>query len=359
MNKLLAAVVVGLAALALLAPTAIGHGAAAAREIDTRILADDDGLIGYGPDSCSAAPVCPLSNGALDLLSLDIREAKNETGAHVLWFRAVYQTDHVGIPAELHLTFTAAGAEHEFEWSSTDLTAFSSTTFAAVAGPTPVGDGHPQAVDGMVLASALGLSPGDVISDLAMESHGESGEDLMPGGWTVQGIPFDPVPNPASELEEHEHYDGTYTLLGPAPLVTAILSDRSAGAARSATLTVTNALAGTAQFTMFDVVPAALATLDLASLALDGAATKSAVLTVAPDAFGTLTVTVRSDLGAYQVLSLDLGAAPIPATPSHNGTAHDHDDADGHHDGEANKASPLPLPFLAIAAAVLLARRRA
>lgn len=358
-NQRLAAVVVGLAAIALFAPAALAHGAPAAREIDTRILADDDGLTGYGPDSCSAAPVCPFSNGALDLLALDVREAKDEAGAHVLWFRAIYQTDHVGIPAELHLTFTAAGAEHELEWSTADLATFTSTTFAKVAGPTPVGDGHPQAVDGMVLAASLGLASGDVITDLAMESHGESGEDLMPGGWTVQGVPFDPIPNPIAELEDHDPYDGTYTLVGPATLLAVGLGELSTGSERSATLIVLNTLAGTAQFATLDLPPQSPATLDLESLALDGAATKSVTLTIPTGLFGLLNVTVTSDLGAYQVLTLDLGAAPLPAA---NGTAHGddgHDDSDGHHDGETSKPSSLPLPFLAVAAAALLARRRA
>ncbi|MEA3142728.1 MAG: hypothetical protein QOG31_52 [Thermoplasmata archaeon] len=334
-----------------LAPLAAAHGAAPAREVDTRVLLDDDGLTGYGPDACApAVGTCPFGNGAPDLLSLDLREAATPTGQPVLWFRVAFQTNAVPGPRAIHLALTAGGKERAFDWTSADGATFTTSTFTAIAGPTPIGDGHPQALDGMVGYDALGLKVGDRLEGLSAESHG-GGEDgdRMPGGWTSQGTEVAPVPNPAGA---EPAYDGTYTLKGPAALLKVTAAGALDLAGKGTMLHVENLLAASAQFVTLSLSapPGVLASLDSATLALEGGAVKMAGLKLAnATGDGVLNVTVTSDLGAHAFLLVPYrGTAPLvpnatsPAPPSTS----------------SSKASPPALPLLAVAAAVVLARRR-
>jgi hypothetical protein len=353
-----------LAAAAL--PAATAHGASAPREVDARILQDDDGLTGYTPGTCAAdVPGCPVSGGAPDLLSLDAREARDELGRPVVWFRVVYQTDQPALLRAVHLTFTAKGAEKEFDWSSADGVHFTTGTFARILGPTPVGDGHPQALDGMVPDALLGLAVGDQLTGFSAESHGTGEEsDIMPGGWTYAGQATIPsIPNPTATAPS---FPGAYTLQGPAQLlkVGEVGSLELTPGKGQAAVQVENLLAGGAQFATLTLqAPAgATASLDPAALALDGGQLKISTLKLAKATVsGNLTVTVRTDLGAYQVLSVPFKGAP--ATP--NATAPNLVGAEGVSSTSArtasvtatSKAAPLPLPFVALALALLAARR--
>ncbi len=353
------------AALALCSlPIVAAHGAAPTREIDTRVLQDDDGTAGYTPDTCAPVPGCPFASGAPDLLALDLREASTADGQPVLWFRAAYQTEVPAGPKAIHITLTAAGKAHELDFTSADGVAFTSGTFAKVVGPTPIGDGHPKALDGMLFPSALGLGPGDTLTGISVESHGAGNAgDLMPGGWSPsEGVEVAPIPNPA---ESERSFPGAYTLSGPAPLLRMMaMGALDLTAAKGLVMVhVENALSATQQFANLSVTAPAgvVATFDPASVALDGGAAKMATLRlVKATGDGVLNVTVRSDLGAYAVLSIPYQGAPAhhdsntTALPG-SGTG----DATSRLPGPSSShATPLPLPFLAMAVSLLVARRR-
>jgi hypothetical protein len=292
---------------------------------------------------------CPFQNGAPDLLSLDVREAATPAGQPVLWFRVAMQTNAADGPRAIHVGFTVDGKPLEVDWTSLDGKAYTTSAFEAIAGPTPVGDGHPQALDGMLSFAALGVAAGAKLAAFQVESRGSTEDgDVMPGGWTANGAEVASVPNPS---EPGVPFPGAYTLAGPARLVDASpmgTLDLAQGK-DSVMLHVTNRLAASPQFVRLHVVapPGVAASFEGGELALDGGAMKMATLRVGSAvAPGTLNLTVTSDLGAYLSFQVPYNASPPPASTGPAST------------GPSAKASSI-LPLVPVVVAILLGRRRA
>lgn len=347
MTKAAALAVVPVALLAFLAslPSALGHGAAEPREIDVRILSDNDGAT--GPATCfdDAPQSCEARPKGLDLLSLDVREmhwvrpgGPVEVGTPMVAFRLGAQLN-VGAPdqaVEIHLK--TGGAELSFGFASDATGNYVTETCTALDGPVefPGGDGTPQAFDCYVSYSAFGLDGAGELTDIAVHSEvGGEEFDEMPGTWYLNGqtVPFVPLPDPThpdpGALQE-DTTPGSYALSGPAALLTATVSasrvDLRNGPG-TIQINLANVLANTTQVATINVtVPDSIgAAIDTSTALLNPAATKTATLQVRnASKDGDIMLLVTSDLGAFQVFTIRVNSPP-PATtcplPHHNETA--------------------------------------
>lgn len=351
-------VLAGLVCLLLAAPSAIAHGAAAAREIDTRLLADDEGAIAYG--GCFNVEVdsfCApgLEAEGLDLLVLEVREASHQSEPAVI-FRIIYQADDARAGRTVGLTFKAAGKDQSYTFTTDGATA-PTGTFDKVAGPFAVFDGYPKAVDAYLQYSTLGVKAGDQLTDIqATSAFEDQPSDAMPGTWYASGemVPFVPAPEGATEVPP----PATYTLKGPAKLL-AITSDADPGATE-VTLTVRNALAGMPQFVTL-TAPTGV-TLDNANLNLDGGATREVKATLA-SATTPAVVNVTSDLDHFEVVTLVEGTAtPAPTTSATPSSTHDSNATASGHDesgtGSSKGAPMAPAGFVLVALAACAAALR-
>lgn len=340
-----------LAALALAVPAAQAHGAAPPREVDTRVLLDDDGGIGYGgcagPAAESGVP-CASDHGGLDLLVLDVREAwLGDEPAAV--FRIVTQSEGDGSGA-LALSIGLAGAAREFKVADA-LAPAASSTFDFVAGPFDAFDGHPKAVDGWLKLSTLGAKPGDTLEGIVVRSlaDGEP-DDVMPGGWYANGQEVPHLPHDADPAEAAPApRPGVYALKGPAPL---LALEPAAGfvdlaASGNLTLRLANPLAGTSQdVTLSVVLPGGvLGGLDRGNLTLEPGATRQVTFRAAPGSLGgNATVVARSGLGGLATATVQV---VVPASEVPFG------DFGLEETSEPGKSSPAPVA--AALALVLLA----
>jgi hypothetical protein len=321
--------------LVLLAPAATAHGAPTPRGIDTRVLHDDDGTVPYG--GCVEG-TC-LTEGGLDVLALDVREANFPDGAPAIVFRLITQTESPGA-ATITLTLTAGGSERTYTATTPDGQAFVPNGFTRLDGPFDVGDGHPKALDGWVRSADLGVQAGDTITDITLQSARESGpDDIMPGTWYMQG----------QTVPGAETTPGEYVVKGPAELVKLTADPASVQAPGTTTIRITNAV-DLSQFT--DLAITGDATVDLDAVNLDGNGARDVTLSIGPKASGVVRITAVSDLGAYATLDIPVTAAPV-ATPT-NSTEHEEHDHD--HD-EQDAPAPAVVP-LALAAALILRRLR-
>ncbi len=324
-------------------PSASGHGAAAAREIDTRILADDDGLIGFSACIEGEACVPGLASESWDLIVLEAREAYLPDGKPALVLRTVYQTDDAHDGRTVTISFDAGGKSQVFGFESKGEGVITDT-FDLVRGPFPAFDGFPFAVDGYVSYAKLGLKPGDQLTNVRVVSaiEGEEG-DVMPGTWMSNGVEVPYVP---SEPEiPGAAAAGTYTLAGPAPLVTIATSSTALDLGKNATrltLTLTSKLTSTPQFVNLTMAspPGIVAALSQSGVALDGGATKTVTVTVSrASTAGTLNVTIRSDLDYVQKILVNVLPAPVKAVPSNSTCSSTCSPATS---SSASKKSPLP-----------------
>ena len=327
----LAAFLAGLLLVAL--PAATGHGAPEARELDTRVLLDDDGGLGYGGCVEVCNPGAPPEG--IDVLALDVREAWLGD-APALVFRLLHQYEAVHDGRGFSLTLTAAGREHSFTAASDDAANYTST-FARLDGPFDVGDGHPKALDAWVPASALNVSAGDAITAITLSSthHGEP-DDIMPGTWFSNGLEVPHLPNDPGEGIPTDQ-PGAYTVKGPGQLLRLDAGSPVVDLADSGNrnLTLTNALAALPQSATVTLLPDAgvNATLEGADTAgrldlnLAPTATRQFALAVAPgSASGNLSIVVASDFGGRAVATLQIVAPPSLASgttpsPDNNSTA--------------------------------------
>src|SRR5688572_5860967 len=89
-------------------PAAMAHGAPAPREIDTRVLEDDDG--GLAPGGCShdteQACANPGNVGGLDLLALDVRELATANGTPAVAFRVLFQGGTAGVAQAVEISLS-------------------------------------------------------------------------------------------------------------------------------------------------------------------------------------------------------------------------------------------------------------
>lgn len=346
--------------LALLAatPAVLAHGAAPPREIDTRLLADDDGLFPFG--FCLEG-TCAAQNEALDLVVLEVREA-HLADEPALVFRVIAQApdQHAGRSIEVHLT--AAGQEREFSYSTTDA-GVENGNFDRVAGPFDAFDGYPKAVDAYLLYSTLGIKVGDALTAIEVHSgfEGEEG-DVMPGTWYANGqeVPF--APNPEGELEQAE--PGSYTLKGPAELLTMASSHEAvhlASGVATINVTFTNPLTSLAQFANLTLTMpgGVVATLAEESLALDPGASRTISLRIASATVpANVTLAATTDIGGFQRLTF--AVMPPPQASSNATTGHGSGHGEGHESSSSSspaKSAPAPLALVAVALALLTARR--
>jgi hypothetical protein len=347
-----AALALPLAALLALAPPAAAHGAPPVREVDARVLLDDDGL-GYG--GCVEGACPPGAGGGLDLLALDVREAWLG-GQPAVVFRILFQSAEPAAGGGIVLAVEAPGGARQLRADTADGLAFVPTGFDRLDGPFDVGDGHPKALDGWVLASALGAAEGDALSGLSVATfRGEAPDDAMPGGWFVNGVEVQVPPSDGGP--------GTYTLAGPATLVALTVGEamvQAHGPAR-VTLELSNAV-GLPQFAdLAATAPAGVrASLASAGLALDGGASRTVELTVHTDVDAVVEVVATTDLGGRAVASIPV-SAPDHGAGLDNGTE---TQGRGHTAAPAggDRESPGPGAALAVAAALapaaLALRRR-
>ena len=323
MTKALAAVA-SVVFLLLAAPLATAHGAAPPREIDTRILADDDGLVGFG--GCFEGQ-CPPAGGAVDgvdIVLLDAREAWLPSGDPVVIFHMVYQTADEDEGRTVALAFSAGGKEHTYSFETTG-TSPATGDFDQVVGPYDVFDGYPKAVDGYLKYTTLGVKAGDSITGVTLTSQldGEAA-DLMPGTWmTETGAEAPFIPNPEGELEQPDA--GTYVLAGPAKLLD-VTNDAVVGAT-NVTFTVKNPLTETPQFVnlTLSLPEGTTGSLDSKGVNLEAGASRSIKLTLEPGATaGDVMINVTSDLGYFGMVMLPMQGMAMPMnetmTMSHSGT---------------------------------------
>jgi hypothetical protein len=303
----------------LVVPPAVAHGAVAPREIDTRVLLDDEGLIEYGgcvEEQCAGV----FAHDGLDLLSLDARELRLPDGRPGLALAVSFQWQTAGVEGRsVRLQFTAAGLDQvvTFEAADTDRPIVAGAE--RILGPTPIGDGDPRMLEAWFALPTLGLSPGLELTNISTQSrHGDTLDDAMPGGWYSNGIQVPHVPHSTDVGEATEtHPPGVYRMKGPAPLLdlSAPRPD-SVALPRSYTLTIRNPLGNLTQ-----VVDAAVrlgtgaARLDAATLVLLPGATRTLNLTTSDLlASGAANLTLASDLGAWEALDLPIVVPPANTT---------------------------------------------
>lgn len=358
MTKALAVVAL-LALLVATLPGASAHGAPPVRPIDTRVVADDDGPLGFG--GCLAGTCAAPTGAAADLLALDVREASFPDGSPALVFRFVLQSEEPPAGAALAMTFTAQGTAKTLSAATADGLAWTSADFDRVDGPFPVGDGHPKAVDAWVRADRLGVAPGDVLADIAVSSSRDGAtDDVMPGGWFAQGIEVAAPAVPGTEADLP-----MYTVQGPAALLK-LEAAPAAGllAPASATLLLTNAVAFPQFVDIALVLPAGTtARLGQSAVNVDANGSREVQLTVTSAlGNGTVRIVAVSDLGAYAVLDVPVSAPPTPANATATGHHDHHEDAHGDtEEDDGSKDTPGPAAPLLAAALVVVAlalRRR-
>ncbi|MFO1535520.1 MAG: hypothetical protein ABR586_07650 [Thermoplasmatota archaeon] len=358
--------VVTLLAAALLGPNAAAHGAAGAREVDTRVLLDEDGALGFA--GCTEAGCAPggLDSGALDPLALDLRELRDANGTALLAFRTTAQAEVAQQAGRsVVLSFTLGGQPKALTLKGDGLAYASSDVDRVFVSTDTIGDGHAKAIEAWVALDRLGAKPGDVLTDLQVTSFaGDKRGDLMPGTWFPAGeqdqpVPFVPDEPPSGPGDLMGGEAGTYTLAGPAHLLN-VSADRqgldTSHAAARLTLTLTNPLATLAQFvTVRAGGPGLGAESDPTAVTLDAVASRTVTLTVRGPA-STLNVTVASDLGGYAGLTLPVTSAHAEGAGAGNTTA----TPSGGPSASPTKKSPaLPLGLLALGlAAAAVGRRR-
>lgn len=334
----------------LLAPTASGHGAPDARDLDHRAVADNTSYGDYGGEG-GVPP--PLIADALDLLALDVREAYGPSAGGAtagLWLRLIVQTDSEEATHRVVIDLAAGSGGATVELTTSDLTTWNAAGADAVLPGVPVGDGHPRAVDVFLSYATLGAGPGDALSEVSATSYsGDTAGDVMPGGYNTVLGPVD--------LAVDDSTVSAYPLSGPAALLSLSAPTAPIALERGAVTEIPFDLASNtqeAQFVELTVqAPAGVsATLDRRSVALDGPT--QIVLTLDPAsaaAGGSITVRATSDLGALATWQTNV---TVPAaTTTTTSTTQPPDPA------EEESPSPVWIVALALMAALLVRRRLA
>jgi MYXO-CTERM domain-containing protein len=308
----------GLAAALLALPAALAHDAAEPREVDARVLLDDDGLLGFG--GCVEGECQPGDpHPGLDLLSLDAREGRLPDGRPVLMLSLGFQWLREGVPdRSIRLQFTAGGQQQVVTVLGADTAAPTVAGAERVLGPHPIGDGHPRSVEAWFLLPTIGLTPGGAMADVSAQSRrGEAIDDVMPGIWYQDGVLMPHVPHSADAGEAVEEQPlGQYGLKGPAPLlVVSSPAPDSVALPRSYAMTVTNPLANLTQAIEATVrFGVGTARLDQSTLVLAPGESRVLNLTTSDVlASGDANVTLSSDLGGWASFGLPI-VAPPPAT---------------------------------------------
>ncbi|MGB1585688.1 MAG: hypothetical protein ACPHID_01405 [Thermoplasmatota archaeon] len=326
-----------LVALTLLAaPLASAHGAAPARSIDTRVLEDDDGFFSYD----AGAQAGLAASGGHDLLTLDIREASNQTGMPVIWMRLTWQTDATEAATD-RIRFNVGGTAHEY-FLTASTTAIEAHNFDAAFGPFDVQDGHPKAFDLMLHYATLGVQQGDELSNIEIIGQANDGStaDVAPGTWMTalgESAPYGGDPTASSA-------PGTYTLQGPADLLRSTDPSQvhlDEGASQNITVTLTNPT-DLDQFVLFSVASPGAQVSGPDGVALAAGDVREVEFVVKGLVEGTHngSLTLWSDLGGYQSVPLDV---MVHHAEGHEG--HHHDGSEGPHEHtETNTTDDVAAP---------------
>jgi hypothetical protein len=322
----LAAPALALLAVALLAPAASAHGAAAAREVDARVLLDRDGALGFaGCAEGTCIPGTGLDSGALDLLAVDLREFRDANGTALLAFRTTGQAEAAQQAGRaIALTFTLGGQARTLRLEGDGLAYASADVDRVFVSPDVIGDGHAKAVEAWISLARLGAQPGDALTGIQAASlAGSTKGDIVPGTWfpanaQQQAVPYVPDHAPAGPADLADPAPGTYTLAGPASLLGLSVDnakpDTSQGPA-TVSVTLRNPLKQLPQSIALRLFgPGLTVSGDAATANLDAGTSKTLTFTVNGPA-STLNVTATSDLGGYASLLVPVANSHASAAP--------------------------------------------
>lgn len=316
--------------LALGLPGAWAHGAPEGRDIDFRVLEDWTGPaagtemgphVGEYNGMHTGAPFGP----AHDILAVDVRELVDPSGEPALSVRYTFQGGNPAEGGELNdtLNFTIGEKTFGFYVATLDNELWTSD-FPLIAGPFPVGDGFPLALEGIVPLRLLDAKIGDVVSamkvvssyhDASMNGMRMDG-DVAPGGFNYNHFA---VPAPTDDSLQLD-----YTLKGPPELFTVDLAaDALEVPRRGETITVNLTVApnGTAleQFINITIVPAPGYETNATVFSIRLAAEPRLVpvlLTAIGDSAprpGTVDILATSDLGSLVKRTVAVSCGPDPA----------------------------------------------
>ena len=296
-------------ALALLAvlvlPAVQGHGVAP-DETFRLVLADDDGLIGYG--GCAQGQCAPPSGPrAHDAVALEAREIANSTGVPELVLRFLVE------PVEDNAT------------RGIELTGMASMPFQLTVSVTgtevesSLGRGEPTyeadnltAIEVTVPYEALGVKQGDVLTNIRFNTtlDGQVG-DVVPGGWYDGDTMVPHVPHDVGELTEVTETPalGQLILLGPAPLLKIdVPVPQHVDGTWLISVNITNQLGEAHQ----EVTVTAAG--QVANVMVPAMSARTVDLSV-PEGVYNVTVRVHSDMGGYEEAPLQLPAVPARESP--------------------------------------------
>lgn len=331
--------VLALLLVAAAAPASADGATANPPPLFTRIGVDDDGAV--APGGCAAAnpASCTQDVLGLDLVSLEVREASTANGTGQAIFLIGFQGGKAGQDNLLTLKLTAGSAQ-TFAISGKTEGPYNSTACAAVVGPYtfPGADEHVKAIECRVPYSALGGNgTGTKVTGISVESAvGNTKYDLLPGTWQTtngQTVPYAPrctTPTPPSLPSCTTTPPTTpfeYTLKGPAKLLDATLSATSVNLAQGPGLVEVQLTSLATNLTQEVALalesPSTIqATLDSPTAVLVSNTSKTVALSiVGATRDGIVTLTLTSDLGAYQVLSVSVAAPPSSTCPPTAGNA--------------------------------------
>jgi hypothetical protein len=330
----------------LLAPAAAAHGGAPVREIDSLLLADDEGLYDYG--GCTSDQCAPSTEPAgIDLLGLDAREAHLPGGTPCLVLYASFQTEDRSIADRaIQITFNAGGTSHSITVANPAAQP-ASTEAALVKGPDDIGDGFPQAIEVWITYDQMGVSVGDRVTDIRVQSLRQAEpDDEMPGTWYSQGqrMPHVPhSPDPGDLMGPMT--PGTRTLTGPASLIR-MDQNQYVAKVNAVNLTASTVLSQMDQFvTATAFTPRGTVSIQPSQFILAASQTRTLEFTATGlEGLTNITVVLESDLGARQAVTV----LASPPRTTETGLQIPGDE----------KSTPLPwiLPLLALVLVIRLRR---
>ena len=285
--------------------------AQAVREIDSPVLTDDDGLLEYG--GCTGGSCAQgFDKDGLDLQGLDVREAFLPDGQPTLCFRVVYSWLVADVPGrDVQVTFLAGSVNASFSIESADRADAHSTQAALVVPPVMIQGTSTWAVEAWLPVSTFNLTAGGQLGDIRVTSSNQGTvKDLMPGTWRSGGqdVPHVPHSTDVNDALGMGDGPGSYTLKGPAPLLLVEVGPRVANDTGPAavTIVVRNPLATMAQ-SVNVLLNGAAATVTPAHLELAAGGSASIKVT----GVGRSNATLISGLGAWTLVPLELGPAPV------------------------------------------------
>lgn len=292
--------------LAVLAiPAVQGHGMAP-DETFRLVLADDDGLIGYG--GCAQGQCAPASGPrAHDAVALEAREVANSTGSPELILRFLLEPVGDDVTRGIELSGMAS-APFAVTVSVTGMEVTSSLGHAEPAYEA----GNLTAIEVVVPYEALGIKQGDVLTNMRFNTtlDGQVG-DVVPGGWYDGDALVPHVPHDIGELTEATESPslGQLTLLGPAPLLKIdVPFPEYIEGAWLVRVNITNQLSEGHQ----EVTVTAAG--QVANVMVPAAASRTVDLSI-PEGAYNVTVRVHSDMGGYEEATLPLPAIPAREMP--------------------------------------------